>query len=357
MRKILSLVLAIVMVLSVTVVAVNAVDVDAAATAADTLTVTAKDFKGGTVSETYKVGETFTVWTVLNAKDINDGIMGSLKGQQDYDSAYLELADEYASDGMIKDLEAMFPITKNTTIANGKKIGHIHYNASIPGYAGFSAPFDSDESYMIVANYKVVAGGTTEIDNSLYTLAIADYMLTRVIDRGVIKNDNFTSKCVLSTPAPSAGYTVSGRVTSYVTTEEEGTFYETTLELLQGETVVKTYTEDSAHVCDYSFADVEAGDYTLRISKKNHVTRDYAVTVSADTTQNAKICPLGDVSQDGKITNVDYGRANAHARKKTMITDEYAIKCGNVAGTDDQITNVDAGRINAHAKNKTSLWK
>ena len=353
MRKVLSLALAIVMVLSLTIVAVGAADNDTPI-AGGTLTVTAKDIKGGSVSQTYSVGETFTVWTVLNCAEINDGVMGSLKGEQDYDSAYLQLVDEYGSDGMISDLDSMFPITKSTTVANGKKIGFIHYNASTPGYSGFSAPFNSDESYLIVANYKVVAAGETTIDNSMKTLAIADFTLTRVIDRGEIKNDSFTSKCILSEPAAPTGYTLSGKVTSYVTTEEEGSNYATTVELLQGETVVKTASYDTAAIFDYSFDGVAEGAYTLRISKKNHVTRDYEVTVSGDTTQDAKIHPIGDISGDGKVNNFDYARANSHAKGKSTLTG-YEFLCGDV-NNDGKVNTFDAGRINSMGKGKSTLW-
>ena len=350
------------MVLSLTVVAVSAADNDTPIVGDGTLTVTAKDFKGGSVSETYQVGETFTVSVTLNCKDIkgkdaegaemeNGGMIGSLKGRQEYDSDFLTLADTYAADGMINDLEGMFPIIHSGVIANGKKIGYIHYNASTPGN-GF--PFNSDDSYMIIAHYTVAAPGETTIENILTTLAIADFRLTRVVDREVIKIDNFTTACTLSEPETPAGVTLSGKVTSFVTTEEEGSNYATTVELLQGETVVKTASYDTAAIFDYSFDGVAEGAYTLRISKKNHVTRDYEVTVSGDTTQDAKIHPIGDISGDGKVNTFDYGRVNSHARSKSTLTG-YEFLCGDV-NNDGKVNNFDAGRVNSVARSKSSLW-
>ena len=57
----------------------------------------------------------------------------------------------------------------------------------------------------------------------------------------------------------------------------------------------------------YTISGVTPGTYTMKVSKKNHVTREYSVTVTSGTkTQNAEIHLLGDVNGDGKIlVNVD----------------------------------------------------
>ena len=70
----------------------------------------------------------------------------------------------------------------------------------------------------------------------------------------------------------------------------------------------------------YSIDNVEAGTYTLKVMKANHVTREYAVTVgSSAVTQNVKIHPLGDVNGDGKVTTADAARINAHAKGASKL--------------------------------------
>ena len=352
MRKLLSILLAVVLVASVAVMAVGAADVDDAAQAAGTATVTLYDIKGGTTTQTYSVGETFTAYVYLNTSSVSTAGIGSLKGQQTYDSSILELADAYDdADGMISDLGAMFPQCGSGAVANGKRIGGIYYNASTPGYNGFK--FNSDDSALIIAHYTVKAAGATSIENSMTTLAVSDYNLTRIIDKGAIKIDTFTTKPVLSEPAAPAGSTVSGTVTSY--SDKINVDPKVTVQILSGETVVGSF-EGTGNSMAYSIAGIADGDYTLRVSKKNHVTRDYAITVSGDTTADAKICLIGDVDNNGKVTSMDVSAANNHANKTKFITDEYKLRCANVAGAALSITTMDVSGINNHVKGTKKLW-
>ena len=106
----------------------------------------------------------------------------------------------------------------------------------------------------------------------------------------------------------------------------------------------------------YAFSDVPSGTYTMKVMKKNHVTREYTVTVgSADVTQNVKIHLKGDIDGNGTVTTMDVIRANSHARGVTLLTD-YALKCADVVGTDGTVTTMDVIRINAHAKGTSKLW-
>ncbi|MBE6561670.1 MAG: hypothetical protein E7662_11155 [Ruminococcaceae bacterium] len=70
----------------------------------------------------------------------------------------------------------------------------------------------------------------------------------------------------------SSVYTVSGRITSF------GTLADITVELLQGDAVIRTVTVPAGSDT-YTIADVPAGTYTLRISKPKHVTRTYTVVI------------------------------------------------------------------------------
>ena len=105
----------------------------------------------------------------------------------------------------------------------------------------------------------------------------------------------------------------------------------------------------------YSIGGVEAGTYTLRVVKNNHVAREYTVVVGTDdVTQNAKIHLKGDINGDGRISVSDVGLANAHAKKVSSLED-YQFDCANVNG-DARITISDVGLLNAHAKKKSYLW-
>ena len=58
----------------------------------------------------------------------------------------------------------------------------------------------------------------------------------------------------------------------------------------------------------------------MKVSKKNHVTRAYSVTVSTGTkTQNAQIHLLGDINGDGRINTSDVGKIQMHAKDKKRL--------------------------------------
>ena len=69
-------------------------------------------------------------------------------------------------------------------------------------------------------------------------------------------------------------YTITGSLLTF------GDASDVTIELLLGDEVVKTVTvEATTGAGTYSIPDVEAGTYTVRVSKSKHVTREYEVTV------------------------------------------------------------------------------
>ena len=71
--------------------------------------------------------------------------------------------------------------------------------------------------------------------------------------------------------------------------------------------------------------------------------------------QDVKIHLIGDINGDGKVTTIDFVRANSHARGVTLLSG-YELKCADVVGTDGKVTTADAIRINAHAKGTSLLW-
>ena len=151
---------------------------------------------------------------------------------------------------------------------------------------------------------------------------------------------------------PATGSTVSGNITSYKGNNEEG---QVTVQLFAGESETAAYTATVSSNTSYAFEGVADGTYTLKVSKKDHATRTYEITVSGSAvTQDVKIHLIGDINGDGEITTVDAARVNSHAKGKTLLTG-YEFSCGDING-DGDITTVDAARTNAHAKGGTLIW-
>lgn len=151
--------------------------------------------------------------------------------------------------------------------------------------------------------------------------------------------------------AAVTGVTVSGTVKSYGSETENVTV---TLTPENGTPMTTVVTGNSAA---YKFENVSAGTYTLKVEKTNHVAREYKVTVSGDAVQqDAKVCLKGDLTGDGKVNTADVGRLYAHVRGTRLLTDDYALSCGNVAGTDATINTADVGRLYAHVKGTRVLW-
>lgn len=94
------------------------------------------------------------------------------------------------------------------------------------------------------------------------------------------------------------GFAITGNIVSYGDSDDT-----VTVSLISGSDVV-----DSVETADgrYSFENVSAGVYTLIISKKNHATRSYEITVAdADIVKDFNIFLFGDVNDDGKVNNLD----------------------------------------------------
>ena len=106
----------------------------------------------------------------------------------------------------------------------------------------------------------------------------------------------------------------------------------------------------------YTLSGVTPGTYTMRVSKKNHVTREYSVTVTAGTkTQNAEIWLLGDVNGDGRVNAMDCTRLLMHVNRSMPLTDAYALKCADV-NSDSRINAMDCTRLLTHVNKTQPLW-
>ena len=97
-----------------------------------------------------------------------------------------------------------------------------------------------------------------------------------------------------------------------------------------------------------------SGKYTITFNKTGCTPRRYDVTLECnETILNAELHLKGDVNGDGKITTVDVGLANAHA-KGAKILNDYDFEVAEVS-EDGIITTVDVGIINAIAKRLKQL--
>ena len=141
--------------------------------------------------------------------------------------------------------------------------------------------------------------------------------------------------------------TLTGTITSYGT----GTT-PVTVTLLDGTIEIdKVTTTDGT----YTFASVPSGTYTLQVSKENHVTRTYDITVSDEpVTQDVKICLIGDVTGDGKVNTRDLNRLYAHVNGTNPLTG-YEFDCGDVTG-DGKLNTRDLNRLYAHISETNLLW-
>lgn len=149
----------------------------------------------------------------------------------------------------------------------------------------------------------------------------------------------------------SEGVTVSGTVTSFGDIEAG-----VTINLIKvGEaSAVRTQVKKGNNT-EYSLDGVAAGNYTLQILKKNHVTREYAVTVgSKAVVQDAKIYLLGDINGDGSITPSDNTKMLRHI-KKTALLSGYELKCADING-DGSVTPSDSTKMLRHIKGTAYIW-
>ena len=154
-----------------------------------------------------------------------------------------------------------------------------------------------------------ITGGAVVIDGTAYT-ASNSYFNTLTLTN-------------VKVPVKAKGVSVSGTVTSYGDASEDVTVTLTPsgggtpfTDTLTGASGSAPYSQT------YSFAAVPAGDYTLKVEKKGHVTREYAVTVvSAPVVQDIKIYMLGDINEDGSINIQDVIRLLNHVNNSNTISD------------------------------------
>ena len=156
---------------------------DPSGPAPTTLTVTITGPNGQSETKEVNIGESFTVYTVLNTSSVADGNIANVAGTQTYTTSKLKLTDSYDSaDGEVENLTAMFPILGDKAMATVKS-GVISFSASKPEFNnGFV--FNSDKSKLIVTNYKATAAGKASVTTALKTLVASDKNVTKIVWNG-----------------------------------------------------------------------------------------------------------------------------------------------------------------------------
>ena len=144
---------------------------------------------------------------------------------------------------------------------------------------------------------------------------------------------------------------VSGTITSYLSDTDA-----ITIQLFKEGAETAAYTETTTTGA-YSIENVEAGSYTMKVSKANHVTREYAVTVAGGAIdQVVRICTEGDVDMNGVVNIIDHQCLFEHLQGITTITDEYQLKIANVKDTDTIINIIDHQCLFEHLQGINPLF-
>ena len=159
--------------------------------------------------------------------------------------------------------------------------------------------------------------------------------------------------------APSGSYAITGSVKSFLSDTDQTTVV---LSKKSGDTYalkgLRTVTGKSGQ---YGFTGLSNGSYRLTVRKKNHVTREYNVTVLLGSkTQDVQINPIGDVDGNGKVQAADAMKAYQHAQGKADAQlSDYAFLCADVAPVgkaNGKVQAADAMVIYQQAQGKHSLF-
>ena len=225
-----------------------------------------------------------------------------------------------------------------------------------PAPATYTVSFDANGGTGTMADVTGVSGEYTLPANGFTAPADKQFKCWSVGGSEKAVGDKITVTANTTVTAvwediPVVTYTVSGTATSFGS--------DTDNVILQ--LIAEGYSEADYEVfvqgnsANYTIEGVAPGTYTMKVMKKNHVTREYTVTVGAENvTQDVKIHLKGDINGDGKVNTSDVGKANSHAKGTSTLTG-YDFACADVNG-DGKVNTSDVGKINSHAKGTNKLW-
>jgi|GEM_PF-333364 len=275
-----------------------------------------------------KVGDTFTATLTNKGMTVSSFI------------AQLEFDKEMLAVTKIEQLGGFAKLAAGATIDPVLSTPDEANDRSLVG-VGFVRGSDKthEEGEFLRVTFQAKAAGNTAINLYEDSVGADGY-------RGDISGGTVTVEAAAVT-----GVTVSGTVKSYGGASEVVTVTLTK----QGETTpafTDTLTGNSAA---YKFENVSAGTYTLKVMKKGHAPWTEEITVGSEAVmQDVKICLLGDINADGRLTLADYGKVLQHVKKVSLLTD-YEFACADI-NKDGKLTLVDYGKILQHVKKVSLLW-
>ncbi len=151
-----------------------------------------------------------------------------------------------------------------------------------------------------------------------------------------------------------AGVNYTGTVQSFATSTDNGEEL-TTIELIVDGVVKYSTTVAGVGTQNFLIEGVEAGTYTVKVSKKDHATREYEIVVADEAIEEElKIHLLGDIDGNGRLMVTDYAAVLRHV-KKTATLEDYAYVCADIDGN-GRIMVTDYAAVLRHVKKTALIW-
>ena len=223
---------------------------------------------------------------------------------------------------------------ENISLDDNKKMQQIECNVVLNGISNKPAKFTSnDESVAIVSPTGLITAQGN--GNATITISSEDNTISKDINVNVNMNENIASI--------RSNLECSG---------DENDI--TTIQLINNnEEVFKL--ELTGNTKEFTVPSIEQGEYILRISKRNHVTREYSITAdNLNIDLDTKICLIGDSNNDGKVNGKDWNRLYEHINETNEITD-YELLCADV-NKDGKVNGKDWNRLYEHINETDLLW-
>lgn len=313
------------------------------------------DANGGDVSgsNTYKVTTNGTTLQLRQSPGLGKTVLGQIP-----DGTLLQIGDTAVADGYTWAKVTYNGITGWCAISNGLAARQGYYledgilyassdskaytqrwyygSGSATGLAGQEALGLYREGYSF-AGWSLSADGSTGVFNANDPALKAEDIAPEVAEGNL--------QVTLYAQWKPVDYQLSGAIDSV----ENGA--KVNLELIRDGITVRTLQVTGDYVID----GLDAGDYTLRLSKAYHTTREYSVTVSGtDVKLDAKICMIGDISGDNKVNIKDWSMISDHIYEVNSV-EEYQWKCADVNG-DGKVNLKDWSRLIDHISEVNPLW-
>lgn len=185
-----------------------------------------------------------------------------------------------------------------------------------------------------------------EVDENGYVTAISGgkAIITATSSNGL------TATCEVISNAPIKTQTISGKIASAGNETED-----VKIEVVKkDEDVIFTSQNLKGNLVNYNF-NIPFGNYILRVSKKNHVTREYEISVNnSSVTQDIQIALIGDINGDGKVNIKDWNRLYSHVNETNLLTG-YELLCADV-NKDGKVNTKDWNRVYDHINETNPLW-